>query len=269
MRLEKGEKFAIALALVALSASVALQLVSFIAKSKYFLGFFLSVVVLTAIYPILHFAKARWTRAIAFVVLFAAVGVLKILVWPPVYPPFDEVAKDLSGELGKPLSSPSRLGNPDPGAYQGVFSNAVHLWTIRGAYILWSGDNSWEPLIEGCLPDNSEDWYSEPRLRKALKLPDSCRPPVGSMAREWLKDPDKWSKIGCREWHCPSTPRVFYQRFENGTLLGVFRGGLEGVPPGLVYVLFEKPNRHWETVRIEASHVPDGLATTGAENCTP
>jgi hypothetical protein len=89
------------------------------------------------------------------------------------------------------------------------------------------------------------------------------------MAFQWKNNPEKWFGIGCRQWQCPSTPRVYYQRFESGVLFGVFRSDIGGDAAGLVYVLLNKPNKHWATVTIETSLVPIGIPTRGEGNCTP
>jgi hypothetical protein len=185
------------------------------------------------------------------------------------YLPFEKAKREI--DLGKPITGPERLIED---AYQGVFDNAISIWTANGAYVLWDNESkTWEELIEGSFPPIREDqnWQSDSWVRSKLHLRDSCRPPVGSMARAWDKEPNKWSKIGCRQWHCPSTP-AYYQEFENGVLIGTFRGDEEGAAAGIVYAIISKPQRSWKNVTIENSlKDSDGLGFVpkkGNANCS-
>ena len=165
-----------------------------------------------------------------------------------VHPSFQVAWKLHDTELGHPISGPQLpMGW---GGDQMVFEHGVQIYTQDFMYVLWDS-GIYELLTEQNAPAYSKDspWWKDTELRKMLEIPKNHRPPYGSMAVLWKKDPEHWRKLGNRLWHCDyNKTALTYQDFENGRMIGIFRDSQTADDSGRIYILILKGSR-WESWR--------------------
>jgi hypothetical protein len=110
-----------------------------------------------------------------------------------------------------------------PNSYQAKHDRATVIWlkplltiyalSADGIFLL-EQDDDW---------DGAAKYYDEKLLAERFKMPIG-KAPFGGVAKHWESKPDNWSWIGPRQWHCSfSKNEIYYQVFEKGLILGVFR----------------------------------------------
>jgi hypothetical protein len=179
------------------------------------------------IYPTLHFAdwvtrKLHAVKCLNLICLFVLMMLSGLYCWHKwpsgihVDASFVDVHKRYELALGKPEANAMDVHGD---ASQGTFKTATHIWTSVAAYVLWD-NGKWEPLIESLAPPESK-WHDYKWLQTYFSME---KPPQGSMAYAWDKDPDHWKNIGEMVWQCGAIHHVIYQDFKGGRIIGIFRG---------------------------------------------
>jgi hypothetical protein len=150
--------------------------------------------------------------------------------WPvslELYGPFAEVYGEFKDKLGNPIEvakNSSLDGGIDDGATQAFYADGIQvsLKSLSMTYVF--PRNHPDREVEGIDdPVSLLRWETDTTVRKKLcsvvkPLCDvGCRPPVGGSVDYYLKNPNKWTLIGCRDWGCILDAReVYSQRFERG-----------------------------------------------------
>lgn len=170
-------------------------------------------------------ARRSWPVPLAILLLtgsslFAGVLISPMLEYSPRADPKFERAS-AAADIGIALapSESSRI-------YLEGHEHAVVVWSESlGTHYLLRNDGK----VLRQIPDTDwevMDWMNDDVVRNRLKLPPSCAPPRGGVARHWNNDPETWSKIGCRTWWCYMAALV--QPFKKGTIIGPLKYGPAG-----------------------------------------
>lgn len=124
-------------------------------------------------------------------------------------------------QLGKPRL-PATLADD---AYQAHYDNADVIWIKSMLAILVLPSDGSRQMTSQVDTDWTKDQrlFDDQWLRSQFPgIPEGKSPPHGGVAYYWLKDPDKWSWIGWRNWYCRYFNQIRYQQFENGVVFGIF-----------------------------------------------
>jgi len=194
----------------------------------------------------------RWSIASVVLVLLLLV-IITLSIRRPVTlrDSFTDVGKEYVSDLGPATSEPQLMTD---GGDQQTFENGVQLYLRDFIYVLWEGG-----LYDQPLERNAPHWYKgsplwedDDFLRKMLNIPSTQRPPYGSMALIWQRDPQKWSKLSSRLWACTyDDSTLYFQDFEKGRLVGIYKDNSDSKQdgstddPGRGYILLN--NMHWKT----------------------
>jgi hypothetical protein len=111
-------------------------------------------------------------------------------------------------------------------AYQAAYEHAMVLWIDGQKAFYQLPSDPAKKWVKYPDPDWQSDpeWYRDVDLRRRFRPPPGLGPPYAGVASRWVRDPDNWTWIGWRQWHCSFDPnQVFLQRFEHGTMLVPFR----------------------------------------------
>jgi hypothetical protein len=173
---------------------------------------------------------------------------------------YEEFKAVLGAPLNEPQNSAADLGSTD-GAVQIFFQNGIQI------YLKNPGITYVFPLNK---PDTNVDKFPDPQYlikwdkdeitakKLCSVIPQlckaaACRPPVGGGVDYYLKNPSKWSLIGCRQWGCVLDARnVYSQRFENGIMIGIVRADAT-TDLGSVFIEYQEDGRFKGEIR----HVTD------------
>lgn len=245
-RYNESDKLGIAIACLGVGVAMLLALITF-SPQEYLpiiIIFLLFLLCASAIYPLFHFLKRRWLAWLVLALLVGGSAKWGIAIWPNP-PGFSEVRAKHGWRLGpKETALPMKVSETGY-AYQARFEHATHLWTETGAYVLWD-TGMWERLSESTFP-REDNWWNDKWLKDRFHSP---APPVGSMAYAWDHDPGRWMKMGLMDFQCQTVPNVYYQEFQNGSVIGIFRARMTG-DDAFVYVLFN--DRQWYSLPLHGA----------------
>jgi hypothetical protein len=119
-------------------------------------------------------------------------------------------------------------GHCSSDAYQAEYEGGHVLWikplmTIfvlpkdtkdKGGKLIRIRESSWA---------TDSDLFDEQKARIIFNTPADKYPPHGGIANLWRADPERWKWLGWMEWQCRFMGTIYYQQFQNGTVLGKFR----------------------------------------------
>jgi hypothetical protein len=140
-------------------------------------------------------------------------GRLLLASFKPIY--------DLTPDL-RIVRAPARLSSD---AYQAKYEHAHVVWIRELQTIFVLPDDPAKKMIryQETSYATDQDLFDEARARQIFKTPNDKKPPHGGIANLWRKDPDKWSWMGWREWHCRFFDQVSFQQFDGGMAVGILR----------------------------------------------
>lgn len=155
--------------------------------------------------------------------LFYAQPSWQIITFPPkVYEPFKEAYKENEADeikLGKPINEITK----ETDVYEAVHERAIAIWfkSLNRYYVLDNRNSTWT-LHPDPSWETKNKWTNDRWLREHFNPPKDLGPPYSGVAKLWDRDPKNWAWIGFRVWHCHYYNSVYYQKFENGIIMGNF-----------------------------------------------
>jgi hypothetical protein len=139
---------------------------------------------------------------------------------PAIYPDFKTIY-EMAPDLGSPLWPPTLVDD----AYQAVYENAHVIWIkpLLRIFVLPLDSQKKLKRVSESHWATDPDLFDEKKARAIFNTPDSKLPPHGGIADRWRKDPEQWKWLGWIEWHCRFDRQIYYQHFQRGLVLGIFR----------------------------------------------
>jgi hypothetical protein len=156
------------------------------------------------------------------------------------------------------------LGEPEEAkaleyVYYAQHQRARAIWDEeRGVFYLLDKNHTWKQLDDPFANGKAEETYFfDEENSGRLKTPKGSNPPLyppwAGVAKGWTLDPDSWSGIGWRIWHCYHLDGATHiQRFKHGIIIGGFRRSLEDKQRALVFILLEDGKWVSEALKIDA-----------------
>jgi hypothetical protein len=136
------------------------------------------------------------------------------------HPQFKPIS-DIAPELKRPRGPAQQSDD----SYEAVYDHAHVLWIkplltifvlpkVPAHKVVRYQETSWA---------TDSDLFDEEKARIIFQTPADKHPPHGGIANLWRADPERWKWLGWLNWHCRFTGKIYYQQFDGGTVIGVFR----------------------------------------------